>query len=492
MTRRETSMADSSKDAPDGSDEATTERHTGSTLRLDASGLAWGARARLLRALTIAVDALAIVGSVYGASLLRRGARAIEDGLATPFEAFTGGTTFVVVLTLVFLYVFETYELQLRLPRWFLVARVGGAVILAAVVSAFIFYLAPWWKLFRSVFALAFALAFPALCVGRLIVMRLALPRIPAHRAIRFADGETSEGIAVDFSAHPFAPIRVVDELRFEPSQGRAPDLVAACRERVAGTILCDFHEPLSPPLVAELIRCKAAGVRVVDQVALYREMTGRFPIRRIDPTRLVFGRPFSLRSSRSAQTLQRAMDVSLSVLGLVVAAPLCLIVAALIAATMGRPVIFAQARVGRDGRIFTLYKFRTMVADAEREGPQWATEGDARVTPLGRFLRRTRLDELPQLWNVVRGDMSLIGPRPEQPYFVERLRETIPFYDLRHVVKPGLTGWAQVNRGYGSSELDAEEKLEYDLYYVEETSLWLNVVILLRTVQTVFFRSGS
>jgi exopolysaccharide biosynthesis polyprenyl glycosylphosphotransferase len=487
----ESSSKDTSSEAETGRSAESTAREGG--LRLDASGLAWGSRARLLRALTIGVDALAIVGSVYGASLLRRGARAIEGGLATPFEMFTGGTTFAVVVTLTFLYVFETYELQLRLPRWFLVARVGGAVVSAAIVAAFIFYLAPWWKLFRSVFILAFVLAFPAICLGRMLVMRLALPRIPARRAIRLSEGEADEETPPpDVSAHPFAPIRVVDELRVARSAEDVPDLVGRCRERAADTILCDFESPLSPTLFAELIRCKAAGIRVVDQVALYREMTGRFPIRRIDPTRLVFGRPFSLRSSRSAQTLQRAMDVSLSVLGLGIASLLFAVVAVLIFLTMGRPVIFVQDRVGRDGRVFRLFKFRTMIADAEREGPRWATVGDARVTPLGRFLRRTRLDELPQLWNVVRGDMSLIGPRPEQPYFVERLRQTIPFYDLRHVVKPGLTGWAQVNRGYGSSELDAEEKLEYDLYYVEETSLWLNVVILLRTVQTVFFRRGS
>jgi exopolysaccharide biosynthesis polyprenyl glycosylphosphotransferase len=190
----------------------------------------------------------------------------------------------------------------------------------------------------------------------------------------------------------------------------------------------------------------------------------------------------------------KRVGDILAAAAGLVVAAPAILLAALAIKLTSQGPVFYHQRRVGRNGRVFLIHKLRSMVVDAEaKTGPIWASAGeDPRVTPVGRFLRRTRADELPQLWNVVVGDMSFVGPRPERPEFIDELTRQIPFYGQRHVVRPGLTGWAQVRYCYGASLAAAMEKLQYDLFYIKNMSFGLDVFILLETLKTVLVRSGS
>ncbi|MGH9371350.1 MAG: exopolysaccharide biosynthesis polyprenyl glycosylphosphotransferase, partial [Vicinamibacterales bacterium] len=176
-----------------------------------------------------------------------------------------------------------------------------------------------------------------------------------------------------------------------------------------------------------------------------------------------------------------------------VLSSPLMILTAAAIWLESGEPVLYRQERVGENGRTFTLFKFRSMRTDAEQGGrPIWATDGDHRVTRIGRFIRTTRLDELPQLWNVVKGDMSFVGPRPERPFFVAELARKIPFYQQRHAVKPGITGWAQVKYRYGSSLEDAMEKLRYDLYYIKHLSVIFDLTIVIDTVKVVLFRKGA
>jgi exopolysaccharide biosynthesis polyprenyl glycosylphosphotransferase len=192
-------------------------------------------------------------------------------------------------------------------------------------------------------------------------------------------------------------------------------------------------------------------------------------------------------------EAVKRLSDVVFSLIGLLVALPLMALVALAIRASSNGPVLYSQTRVGRNGAPFTIYKFRSMQVDAEAtSGAVWSVENDPRVTRLGRFLRRTRLDELPQLWNVLRGDMSFIGPRPERPEFVANLEREIPYYGQRHVVRPGITGWAQVRHGYGATVEDAQEKLQFDLFYIKHMSFPFDVYIVLETVKTVLVRAGS
>jgi exopolysaccharide biosynthesis polyprenyl glycosylphosphotransferase len=212
--------------------------------------------------------------------------------------------------------------------------------------------------------------------------------------------------------------------------------------------------------------------------------------IESIKPSSLIFSDGF--RVFRWRRRAKRGADVVFSVVGLVLSAiPMALTALAVWLESEG-PIIYRQERVGQNGRRFTLFKFRSMRVDAEGSGPVWAREGDNRVTRVGRFIRTTRLDELPQFWNVLRGDMSFVGPRPERPYFVAQLAREIPFYHERHAVKPGVTGWAQVKYRYGSSIEDAVEKLRYDLYYVKHLSLVFDLTIVFDTVKVILFGKGA
>jgi exopolysaccharide biosynthesis polyprenyl glycosylphosphotransferase len=209
-----------------------------------------------------------------------------------------------------------------------------------------------------------------------------------------------------------------------------------------------------------------------------------------LKPSFLIFSDGFHV--SRFHRVLKRVVDIILSLVGLVLSIVPMAITALVIWLESGRPVLYRQERVGQHGRVFTLFKFRSMRVDAEGATPVWAREGDSRVTTFGRFIRLTRLDELPQFWNVLRGDMSFVGPRPERPYFVEMLSQEIPFYHERHAVKPGLTGWAQVKYRYGASIEDATEKLRYDLYYVKHLSVVFDLTIVFDTVKVIVSGKGA
>jgi sugar transferase (PEP-CTERM system associated) len=240
------------------------------------------------------------------------------------------------------------------------------------------------------------------------------------------------------------------------------------------------------------LLDIRLQGRVTFDHLAsVYEEYTGKIAVENLRPSWLIFSEGF--RKTRPLLAAKRTLDLTAALAGLIVGAPLMLLVAGLVKLSSSGPVFYHQERVGLAGRVFTVHKFRTMQQDAEaRTGPMWSQKNDARITSVGRFLRRTRLDELPQLWNVLRGEMSLVGPRPERPKFVEQLTAEIPFYGQRHVVKPGLTGWAQVRYTYGASVEDAIEKLQYDLYYIKNLSIALDLVIIIDTIKTVVLRRGA
>lgn len=240
-----------------------------------------------------------------------------------------------------------------------------------------------------------------------------------------------------------------------------------------------------------ELLRCRMAGVRVQEREELYEHITGKIAVEAMRPSYLIFNRGFS--RTLTGQLAKRGGDVAMALVGLALAWPAMLLTALAVRLSSRGPVLYTQERVGADGEPFTLYKFRSMRTDAESStGPVWAQKDDPRITPVGRFLRRTRLDELPQLFNVLLGDMSLVGPRPERPVFVAELEQQIPYYGLRHVVKPGVTGWAQINYPYGSTVEDALQKLQYDLFYIKNQSLPFDLSILFTTIKTVVLRKGT
>jgi sugar transferase (PEP-CTERM system associated) len=242
---------------------------------------------------------------------------------------------------------------------------------------------------------------------------------------------------------------------------------------------------------VNEILECRFRGVRVEDWPTFYEKLTGKIFVNSLRPSWLIFAD--GTVQTRLTETIKRAFDVTLSFIGLILAAPFLGLAAICIKLDSPGPVLFRQERVGKDGQVFVLYKFRSMRADAEGiSGPVWASEDDPRVTRVGRVLRKIRFDEVPQMFNVLIGNMSFIGPRPERPIFVNQLKEQIPFYVLRFSVKPGITGWAQVKYQYGSTVEDAIEKLQYDLYYVKNMSVFLDLLILLNSFRVVLLSRGA
>jgi len=232
-------------------------------------------------------------------------------------------------------------------------------------------------------------------------------------------------------------------------------------------------------------------GVRIDDGTSLCEQIFGQIEVDELHPSWLIFGDGF--RPSRSYQIIQQALSVIVALILSVLTLPLIPIIAILIKISSAGPVLYRQKRVGLRGRTFYCCKFRTMRSDAEADsGPTWACDDDPRITKVGKFLRATRLDEIPQLWNVLRGDMEFVGPRPERPEFVEMLNREIPYYQLRHTVPPGITGWAQVCYKYGNTVEDSKEKLRYDLYYIKNASLGLDLMIIFQTIKTVVLGRGA
>jgi len=257
-------------------------------------------------------------------------------------------------------------------------------------------------------------------------------------------------------------------------------EIVVAVRQQRGGVL------PLR-----ELLACRLNGVKVTDLARFFERVHGHVPLDMIRASWFIYGEGY--RQNWLSNVVKRLLDIVVTLLLAVPALPIMVVTALLIAAEGDGPIIYRQERVGRRGKRFTLLKFRSMTRDAERDGKAaWATVGDTRVTRVGRFIRRTRIDELPQLINVLRGEMSIVGPRPERPEFVAMLSEKIPFYAIRHSVKPGITGWAQVRYSYVSSVDDTVKKLEYDIFYVKNHSLLLDILILLETVRVVLLGEGA
>ena len=262
------------------------------------------------------------------------------------------------------------------------------------------------------------------------------------------------------------------------------------CDHRIDDIIVTTYPVK-SESLDRELVRCKLEGIDIYDKLTLYEAFMYKVPVGYIQERWIVDSQGLKALNRTIYTRLKGLGDILTSLAFLAILFPLGLIISIAIKLTSKGPVFFIQERIGLNHKVFRLIKFRTMVKGAEKKDPKWADRDDPRVTAVGKILRRTRLDELPQLINVLKGEMSIIGPRPEREFFIEKLIKKIPHYSLRFSVKPGLTGWAQVNSGYAASEKDAVEKLEYDLYYVKNISFFLDFRIFLKTIRTIIFGMG-
>jgi sugar transferase (PEP-CTERM system associated) len=279
----------------------------------------------------------------------------------------------------------------------------------------------------------------------------------------------------------------------FNPSIiGTLDDIPAIVRARSVDRVVVNLADARGKLPMDKLLEMKLDGVQFEHLTTVYEDYTGKIAVENLRPSWLIFSSGF--RKTRVLQTMKRLIDIAGGLIGLIISGPIVAVVSVIIKLTApSDPVFYRQSRVGQHNRVFTLYKLRTMYHNAEaRTGVVWSQPGDSRITPFGRFLRKTRLDELPQFWNVLKGDMSLVGPRPERPEFVSSLTQQIPFYGQRHVVKPGLTGWAQVRYSYGASVEDSLEKLQYDLFYIKNLSIALDFCVILETTKTVLLGRGQ
>jgi len=271
---------------------------------------------------------------------------------------------------------------------------------------------------------------------------------------------------------------------------GDYSEIAALCRKEQVDRIIVALDERRGKFPVEQLLLCRLKGIRVDDGMTFTEELAGKLSVENLRPSSLIFSDGF--KRSSILKRIKRGFDVVLSTVGIVVTMPVILMISAAIKLDSPGPVLYKQERVGKDGKLFGLLKFRSMHQDAEENGPVWADVGDDRATRVGKVIRKMRLDEIPQMINVLKGEMSFVGPRPERPYFVEQLRKELPYYYQRHTLKPGITGWAQIKYPYGASKEDALEKLKYDFYYIKHISLIFDLTIIMETIKTVLLGRGA
>jgi sugar transferase (PEP-CTERM system associated) len=391
------------------------------------------------------------------------------------------------------------YRGDRKTPVGHFLSRTAGALAMGSLFAYVAFYLVPGGRGLQEVLLDAAVIAF----VGFVLLRKGVFARtdVLTARVLVIGAGEDAvelesaiEGFRhgrpeiVGFYAAPgqetFVPrARLISErekLSAAVRRLRVTEIIVAVRDQRGGGVPMD-----------ELLKCRLTGVPVRTLEGFYELLRGRVPVESLKASWLIYGEGFRQNWWRIFE--KRLIDVAASLVLLAVFLPVMVIAAIAIAFESGFPILYRQERVGRGGRTFVIWKFRSMCHDAEADGKaRWAQAGDPRCTRVGRFIRKTRIDELPQLFNVLMGDLSLVGPRPERPEFVGRLEGEIPFYNARHSVNPGVTGWAQVRYAYGASSEDAKRKLEYDLYYVKNHTLFLDVLILLETIRVVLRGEGA
>jgi len=407
----------------------------------------------------------------------------------------------VTVVILASLIAMGLYQFHQRIYYREVAVRVFAAVTAGSLALAVLFYGLPSIMLSREMAFVGVCYSLALLLLVRLYFLRNVDENIFRRKTLVFGAGDRAQSIADLRRRADRRGFKVVGRVRApgdrHASNDDAIDLEGKtisdlAVERGADEIVVAMDDRRGNLPIRELLDCRLRGTEVIDLLEFLERETGKIRVDLVNPGWLIFSPGF--RASRFRRFNKRLVDVLASGVLLAVTWPVMLIVAAAIKLEdgPGAPVFYRQRRVGRNNRVFNVLKFRSMREDAESDGARWAEEDDPRITRVGAILRKYRLDELPQIFNVLGGQMSLVGPRPERPEFVDELKQKIPYYAERHTVHPGVTGWAQLRYQYGSSEDDALEKLQYDLYYVKNQSLLLDLMIILQTVEVVLWGKGA
>jgi sugar transferase (PEP-CTERM system associated) len=418
--------------------------------------------------------------------------------LAVPSEFILRALTVTFVFQLS-LYFYDLYDLRKPGTTTETFVRMMQAFGVGCILLALLYSLFPSIIISTTVFWGCYLIICFTLLAWRSLYYLILEKKMFAREIILVGTGETAERIVFEVASNQESGFSIramigksppafnhLDIPVFAGLAELAHDQHLSRIERIV--VALDDRRGAMP--ITELLNHKLKGTIIEDGISFYEAITGKILVEKVNPAWLIFSEGFDY--GRMTYLIKRLIDLSLALFGLTLGLPIALLTALIIKIESPGPVFYRQERVGERGELFSIFKFRSMRQDAEKNGAVWASKNDARVTRVGGFIRKVRIDEIPQMWNVILGQMSFVGPRPERPIFVEQLVGKLPYYSLRHAAKPGITGWAQVCYPYGASEEDALRKLEYDLYYIKHQSFFLDMLIIFRTIKTVLFQKGS
>lgn len=424
-----------------------------------------------------------------------------DDVIIIYYDPYFIKTTVLTLIYLASFYYFDLYTPDKYRPGRFMFMRLIEATVVATIVLISIFYMFPSLKTWRGILLANTMILPPVILLWRLTFAKLLSFDLPKKRILIIGSGELAKKIGSEIYSTE-QDLKLVGFIDDNPAKfgvsivnpgviGGYGDIGRIAVSELIDTIIVALPDRRAKLPMSALLDCKLKGISIEEGETFKERLTGQIPLDHLKPSWMVFSDGF--KSLRSRKIVKRSFDLVLAVICLILSAPLMLLTAVLVKLESRGPVIFSQTRVGENGKDFNIYKFRSMRVDAEAStGPVWAGATDNRVTRVGRIIRKIRFDELPQLINVLRGDMSFVGPRPERPFFVDKLKETIPYYEMRTVVKPGITGWAQIKYPYGATTQDALEKLQYDIYYIKNMSPLLDLLIFFWTIKVVLTGKGA
>ena len=399
-------------------------------------------------------------------------------------------------------YLFDLYDFLVMHDRRELVLRLIQALGLAWIVLAFSFYTFPALMLGRGVSLIALPIALTLMVGWRVSIHWLLGHPDFGERILIVGSGQLAVEVAREVLDRPDAGYRIVGFVGTDADLlgkslinprviGMTEELDAVVKREHIDRIVVAMGERRGQLPTNKLLQLSLAGqVNIEEGASFYERITGRVSLNMVRPSWLIFsGRG---RSTKISEVSRNVVHWLVALIGAILSLPIVLVTAVLIKLESKGPVFYKQERVGKNGRVFILTKFRSMRVDAEEAGPVWASKKDTRTTRVGRVIRKIRVDEIPQFWNILKGEMSFVGPRPERPHFVSQLAEEIPFYEQRHLIAPGLTGWAQIKYPYGASIEDARQKLQYDLFYIKNHGLFLDAIIMFETIKIILFGRGA
>jgi sugar transferase (PEP-CTERM system associated) len=456
-------------------------------------------RANTRTGLLLLAEAAVVFGAIVGAVYLRLGVEDAHNELMLRQGFLKAGLATLSCLAA--FYLFDLYDFVVMHDRRELVLRLVQALGLAWVALALAFYAFPQLMLGRGISLIALPLA-----LGLMVSWRVSIHWLLGHpdfgeKILIVGSGTFAVEVAREMLERPDAGYRIAGFVSNDPELlgkslinprviGLTGELDEVVRREGIDRIIVAMGERRGQLPTNELLQLSLAGtVNIEEGASFYERVTGRVSLNMIRPSWLIFSSRG--RQARISGITRNIVHRIVALTGGLLSLPIAIVTAILIKIDSRGPILYRQERVGKNGGAFTVMKFRSMRTDAEKAGPVWASEDDDRTTRVGKTIRKLRIDEIPQFWNIIRGDMDFVGPRPERPHFVSQLAEEIPYYEQRHLIAPGLTGWAQIKYPYGASIEDARQKLQYDLYYIKNQSLMLDAIILFETIKIILFGRG-